>query len=112
LGCILVKDLCWMNESSAHMRKFPLSPPLSQLIVGAIGAKCSADNLIVFTVLFLFLFFPENSRKGEPNCPLGFARGSDRAGEYISRSGTVKKYTFLGLLAKIKCSICSYQFNI
>ena len=22
------------------------------------------------------------------------------------------KYTFLGLLAKIKCSICSYQFNI
>ena len=21
-------------------------------------------------------------------------------------------YTFLGLLAKIKCSICSYQFNI
>jgi len=23
-----------------------------------------------------------------------------------------KKHTFLGLLAKIKCSICSYQFNI
>ena len=22
------------------------------------------------------------------------------------------KHTFLGLLAKIKCSICSYQFNI
>lgn len=24
----------------------------------------------------------------------------------------VNKHTFLGLLAKIKCSICSYQFNI
>jgi tetrahydromethanopterin S-methyltransferase subunit D len=24
----------------------------------------------------------------------------------------VEKYTFLGLLAKITCSICSYQFNI
>jgi len=23
-----------------------------------------------------------------------------------------EKHTFLGLLAKIKCSICSYQFNI
>jgi len=23
-----------------------------------------------------------------------------------------KNHTFLGLLAKIKCSICSYQFNI
>jgi hypothetical protein len=31
-----------------------------------------------------------------------------RKGEKIER----KNHTFLGLLAKIKCSICSYQFNI
>ena len=28
------------------------------------------------------------------------------------REMEVEKHTFLGLLAKIKCSICSYQFNI
>jgi hypothetical protein len=28
------------------------------------------------------------------------------------RSEEEKRHTFLGLLAKIKCSICSYQFNI
>ena len=35
--------------------------------------------------------------------------------EKSSRRGIVgedKNHTFLGLLAKIKCSICSYQFNI
>jgi hypothetical protein len=31
---------------------------------------------------------------------------------YISAKVWEEKYTFLGLLAKIKCSICSYQFNI
>ncbi len=32
--------------------------------------------------------------------------------EYINPRGRLNKHTFLGLLAKIKCSICSYQFNI
>jgi hypothetical protein len=32
----------------------------------------------------------------------GYKRGGKRA----------EMHTFLGLLAKIKCSICSYQFNI
>jgi hypothetical protein len=31
---------------------------------------------------------------------------------YISLGRCVNEHTFLGLLAKIKCSICSYQFNI
>ncbi|KAG0567834.1 hypothetical protein KC19_7G165200 [Ceratodon purpureus] len=31
---------------------------------------------------------------------------------YISRREFSSEHTFLGLLAKIKCSICSYQFNI
>ena len=32
---------------------------------------------------------------------------------YISWSkDCLQSHTFLGLLAKIKCSICSYQFNI
>jgi len=35
-------------------------------------------------------------------------RGSSRKGTERER----EKHTFLGLLAKIKCSICSYQFNI
>jgi hypothetical protein len=35
-------------------------------------------------------------------------RESGRKGTEIGR----EKHTFLGLLAKIKCSICSYQFNI
>jgi hypothetical protein len=29
-----------------------------------------------------------------------------------AEASSYTKHTFLGLLAKIKCSICSYQFNI
>ncbi len=32
--------------------------------------------------------------------------------EYITPGHTTAFHTFLGLWAKIKCSICSYQFNI
>jgi hypothetical protein len=31
---------------------------------------------------------------------------------YKATQTTLPAHTFLGLLAKIKCSICSYQFNI
>ena len=38
-----------------------------------------------------------------------FAKG--RRSE-LGHHGTIHHHTFLGLLAKIKCSICSFQFNI
>jgi hypothetical protein len=43
--------------------------------------------------------------------PLSFGLSVTLLG-YIRDSAIDQKYTFLGLLAKIKCSICSYQFNI
>jgi len=40
------------------------------------------------------------------------SRGGARGALQKKAQGSVPTHTFLGLLAKIKCSICSYQFNI
>ena len=45
-----------------------------------------------------------------PHRCLGEERRSSEL--YKQAEGSELKHTFLGLLAKIKCSICSYQFNI
>ena len=44
---------------------------------------------------------------------ISYVTGDERQSLKLKESRErVEKHTFLGLLAKIKCSICSYQFNI
>jgi hypothetical protein len=42
--------------------------------------------------------------------PLPSAKQSPPGG-VLGHTASIVFHTFLGLLAKIKCSICSYQFN-
>ena len=52
-------------------------------------------------------------RMREAFCPTSFnSKIEDKALGIKGARTLIINHTFLGLLAKIKCSICSYQFNI
>ena len=85
-----------------------------------------------FPSFYVFLFLPKKKKKNkgvgsvrleegrtffsflfEPLCPTSLIEKREMHRRLIkTEAQQLTSHTFLGLLAKIKCSICSYQFNI